>query len=672
MNFGTWPMKWTASVLAFVILTGPWPQNVSGKSSVPKKLQGGVKKRTENIVKQGFPVASADPDDLTKSDTGWVIDWKLTNTRSSRGQKNQRGGSSVLMINSAKFMYKDQFGKVRWITVLKNLELGEMFVPYDTGSPQFEDVAGHSFRIIKAKQQYLGPNCVGPGEILTSSDSEMSGKVMKELHDDGLRWLNGSNVGRRGEKMTLWCIFDGGNYRYLIEYNFKDDGSIVCRVGGTAKNYYDQRKDGKDVHLHVGCWRFDMCLSDPMNPLDGGPEKNILKVVRRVPHKKPGTFRIDTKPYNPDFRGESREGHLDWVPKEFTTLRVESTVRKNRAASPAFTAYDIIPLRYGSVRDFGKRHEYVNHDFWVTRVEPKFHTYRKVHEYAKDHRSLKGQPLRLWHSAATLHNPRAEDFGPDGKGNKGAAVVTWAGFVMRPRNLFDSTPLKTVSRPIVFGKEAFRATSALKAGLRFDSVKKRSYCQVHTHKMNAGTSYTIDMIANFDAYLRLEDPNGKRLARDDDGGEGHNSRITFRPTKDGNYRIIATSYSARKTGKYTLTIREAKRPSVGKAVLDYKGKLTKTATFDRRKKRSYFRVHTLKLRADSIYTIDLTGDFDTYLRVENLANVELDNDDDGGEKTNSRLTFRPARDEQYHIIVTSYSDRVTGDYNLVVRERKAK
>ncbi len=645
-------------------------QSVSAKSNVSRKPAQGTRKPVVNIVKQGFPVANADPKDLTKSETAWVIDWELTNTRSSRKKKNRRGGSSVLAINSAKFMYKDQFGKVRWITVLKNLELGEMFVPYAPGSPQFEDVGAFSFRIIKAKNEYLGPNCVGPGEILKSDDPEMSGKVMKELHDDGLRWLHGSNVGRRGEKMTLWCIFDGGNYRYLIEYNFKDDGTITCRVGGTAKNYYDQRKDGKDVHYHIGCWRFDMHLSDPTDPKAGGPDKNILKVVRCVPNTKPGTFRIDTKPFNANFKGTSKEGFLDWDPKHFTTLRVESTVRKNRAATPAFTAYDIIPLRYGSIRNFGKRHGYINHDFWVTRADPKFHTYRKVHEYAKGKRSLKGQPLRIWHNSATLHNPRAEDFGPDGRGSKGAAVVTYAGFVLKPRNLFDSTPLKSVTKPVSFGKEIFRKSAFLKAGLPFDRVKRKSYCQVHTCKLSSKKSYTIDLTAGFDAYLRLEDANGRQLASDDDGGPGRNSRIRFSPTMDGEYRIFATSYSNGKAGRYTVVVREAKKVDLGKVVLKHNGKLTPTNTFDRKRKKSYFRVHTMKMIPGRVYTIDLTGSFDTFLRIENMANVELSTDDDGGEGNASRLIFRPARAEEYHIIVTSYGDRVTGTYNLIVHEKK--
>src|SRR5438132_1742149 len=31
-----------------------------------------------NVVRQGFPAAGADPDDLTKNETAWEVEWELT------------------------------------------------------------------------------------------------------------------------------------------------------------------------------------------------------------------------------------------------------------------------------------------------------------------------------------------------------------------------------------------------------------------------------------------------------------------------------------------------------------------------------------------------------------------------------------------------------------------
>ncbi len=383
-----------------------------GRADIPDPAN--EEKTVRNIVKQGFPAGKADPKDLTKSDTAWEIEWTITSPNNGvRGKSSQRP-ASVLAIKSAKFMYKDRYGKVQWVTVLKNLELGEMFVPYDTTSPTFFDVGKFSFSLLRLKEEYLGPNCVAPGEILTSKDERMSRKVAKEVHDDGLRWVSTGGKARRGEKLMLWSLFSGGNYRYLIEYDFKDDGIIEAKVGATARNYFNRQKDRRDIHLHVGCWKMDMWLTDAMNP-NAKPDNNIVRLVRRKAREEnSGKFRLDIDPFNPDENGKSREGAGDWVPEEFTVLRTISKVRKNNNDNPHATAYDLIPLRYGSVRNYPKHSDFVNHDFWVTITNPDHKFYYKVPQYAKQHRSLENQPLTIWHNSGLIHVSRADDFAPDG------------------------------------------------------------------------------------------------------------------------------------------------------------------------------------------------------------------------------------------------------------------
>jgi hypothetical protein len=89
-----------------------------------------------------------------------------------------------------------------------------------------------------------------------------------------------------------------------------------------------------------------------------------------------------------------------------------------------------------------------------------------------------------------------------------------------------------------------------------DAAGRKHRCQVHTIKMVAGRTYTIDMMSNeFDTFLRLIDSQSKKLAEDDDGGEGTNSRIVFTAQTSGDYRIIATTFDGQ-LGSYTLTVRE--------------------------------------------------------------------------------------------------------------------
>jgi tetratricopeptide (TPR) repeat protein len=89
--------------------------------------------------------------------------------------------------------------------------------------------------------------------------------------------------------------------------------------------------------------------------------------------------------------------------------------------------------------------------------------------------------------------------------------------------------------------------------------KKRE--QSHPLRMTAGKTYVIEMISPdlkaLDPYLVLKDATGKTLAENDDISDNNlNSRIIFTAPKDGNYRIVATSFEQRGSGNYTIIIRE--------------------------------------------------------------------------------------------------------------------
>ncbi len=404
-----------------------------------------------NVVRQGFPARAADPADLTKSDTAWEIEWDITNPGNGPPRFSPTP-SSVLAIRSAKFMYKDKTGRPRWITPVRNLEIGEVFVPYDPGFPRFRDVSQMYFWIVRADPKNLGPNCVAPGEVLRSSDPYKTEKVYKEVHDDGPRWFSdegflGEDRCRRGEKMLVWSVFFGANYRYIFEYGFADDGTITCRLGATARNLMPRQESQRDVHLHVGCWRFEPDLGDPTAPATGGPDKNAVQLVRRLPQTPDvaeGKYYLDVKPFGAGRDGVAREGFALWRPEEFTTLRIESTVRKNGNPTPRPTAYDLIPVRTGAVRNLPAEYDFVNKDFWVTLVDPAHTTLADVAEYASGRQPVDGKPVTVWHNSPVLHAIRAEDFGEDGVSNStGLALTSWSGFSLRPRNLFDSTPLYT-------------------------------------------------------------------------------------------------------------------------------------------------------------------------------------------------------------------------------------
>jgi hypothetical protein len=415
--------------------------------------------RVVNVVRQGFPAAKADPNYLIKSDTAWEVEWELTHPENLPFYPP----GSVLRIKSAKFMWKDRTGKPQWITVARMLELAEIYVPYDDGSTAFLDVHDMPFYITPARKEFLGPNCVLPGEILTSANPYWSGTVHKEVHDDGIRWMSAetnsryeiADRARRGEKMILWSTYFGANYRYLIEYGFGDDGMITCRLGPTGRNIYGRQADHGDTHLHIGCWRLEFDLGDPVSGT-GGPKDNDVMLVRRVFDDVTERFSQVAKPFAKNPQGEACEGSARWNAEDFTAIRVQSRVRKNVHGRPV--AYDLIPQRLGALRQLqpeggtdASDMDFINYDFWVTRTESGNTSYLDVPRYASQRRPLAGHPTTVWHCTPTLHFPRGEDFGDeDGTNNfTGLAVTFWTGFFVKPRDLFDSTPLyqPTYHRP---------------------------------------------------------------------------------------------------------------------------------------------------------------------------------------------------------------------------------
>jgi thiol-disulfide isomerase/thioredoxin len=133
-----------------------------------------------------------------------------------------------------------------------------------------------------------------------------------------------------------------------------------------------------------------------------------------------------------------------------------------------------------------------------------------------------------------------------------AGVALWATPVVR------GGEKKGDSKPLL------KVTDELTEDDAKDTVVKPSHRKVHKFKMVAGKAYRIDMVSDdLDAFLRLEDSKGKHLIHDDDSGGGWNARLYFKAPADGEYRIIATCYPGNKerpakTGKYTLTVVEAK------------------------------------------------------------------------------------------------------------------
>lgn len=105
------------------------------------------------------------------------------------------------------------------------------------------------------------------------------------------------------------------------------------------------------------------------------------------------------------------------------------------------------------------------------------------------------------------------------------------------------------------GPEGLLLNGSLKKPDPVDKLRKKPG-QVYQVKLTAGTTYVFDLMSKqFDAFLRLETPEGKLLAQDDDGGADTDARIRYQAKTDGIVRVVATCYNNSATGTFLLRIR---------------------------------------------------------------------------------------------------------------------
>jgi thiol-disulfide isomerase/thioredoxin len=96
--------------------------------------------------------------------------------------------------------------------------------------------------------------------------------------------------------------------------------------------------------------------------------------------------------------------------------------------------------------------------------------------------------------------------------------------------------------------------------------------KIHEIELEAGKTYRIDMTSRtLDSFLRLEDPNGKIVAEDDDGGGEFNARIIYKAKRTGKHKIVATATKTgvrpEITGRYRLVVVDAQPRDIVEAGL---------------------------------------------------------------------------------------------------------
>ena len=358
------------------------------------------------------------------SETAWAIIWS-------------ENGNKGLWIEGAWFWRKRPFTAQTVIQVLGRAGLSNIFVPYHDNWNRFEDLRwGELLGAIPQDAGACGaitdpllpsPKVVNPPELPPPPRRVL----IKEIRDRGVAWTKHRRT-RRGEEMLLWATYDGGGYEFIMQYGFRDDGTITFRLGSTGYNHPNRPFT---AHSHDALWRVDINL--------GGWDNDSVKLMRHLEPDPPASW---TASDSMTLFNNGLEGFADWKDEEFTALHVMDTQITN--AQGKEIGYDLMPMRTGIARhveDFSK------HDFWVTEQNSNEMEYTTGFEgwcgmvnppqcYIIPPQTVT-DPV-LWHMTSSHHLPRDEDHEylqpirvP------GVALVMWSGFDLHPRNFFDSTPL---------------------------------------------------------------------------------------------------------------------------------------------------------------------------------------------------------------------------------------
>jgi len=362
-------------------------------------------------------------------ETKWKIEWDMVTLADANKAgitiaKNREDDAPVL------FKIKRAFFKpgrnAPWVQVLSDAHPSELFVPYYFRNTRFFDLRD------AGEYVQLDPKEGGPrGNTLGKNRH-----VMAEIRDRGVAYKHG-DVTRRAEELTLWANFNAGNYTYLIEYGFMDDGTIAFRHAPTG---YNLPSEHLVSHMHNCCWRIGIAL--------GVENQKIVNTaaVAKWPGNTPNAPNATLETATYGIEPIKNEGYRDWVPTDFTKIRVSNpsvVLNDPNGANARAIAYDLVPTVSGIARHPGADESFSKHDFWITRADSPVKQYIQLGEHFEKN---KGRPLDgsvvLWYMSSALHVPRSEDGILKGSGlANGQALASWTVVELRPRHLFAGTPI---------------------------------------------------------------------------------------------------------------------------------------------------------------------------------------------------------------------------------------
>ncbi|MFE1441243.1 copper amine oxidase [Streptomyces sp. NPDC058739] len=335
-------------------------------------------------------------------------------------------------------------GETKPIRVLNSARLGQIHVPYDDGSVEYDDLTGFGFaqglvnlapgecpggtiKTVKVPDAWQDPNVKG---LCTTTRSRghayrMQGDTANKVYQ------------AQGKDLLVYTVNQVGWYEYMTEWRFQDDGTVTMNVGATGSLSYEDYDagDGRGwpigngeqakatSHSHNVFWRLDFAL-------DGSTKNTVEQYDSTVSAPVAGNRAPTTKTTRTKVTKE-----LAGDAKNYRWWRMVSATGKNKDKHAR--SYEIVP---GSTTKYPGR-SYTKHDLYVTQ-------YNACEKFASHNpgcpgttsksvdKWVNGQALThpvVWMNVGFHHIARDEDQQP--------MPIHWQGFSVVPRDVTAMNPL---------------------------------------------------------------------------------------------------------------------------------------------------------------------------------------------------------------------------------------
>jgi len=166
---------------------------------------------------------------------------------------------------------------------------------------------------------------------------------------------------------------------------------------------------------------------------------------------------------------------------------------------------------------------------------------------------------------------------------------------------------------------------------------------------------TVETTGSTDTFLEIYDAQRNLLVEDDDSGDDLNARIEILSARGSNYLVKLSAYGD-ESGAFRIMasyipLSDAVELRAGSAL---SGNITPGQR----------QLYSIRAAQAGLYTVETTGDTDTYLEVYDSSFNYIDYADDNGDDTNARIDIFAEANKTYYFVLSGYDNDVSGSYRI--------